>query len=686
MRLRRAFVAVVLGLLVVACGSENQVQPPLDGSLSSRSPGAAPAAPEIDAIPAPAATGSAQPEDAPPVDTAALLGSDQTLTVPVDPVEAAAYLAVQVRSPAAARAAVRELLLRSGIGIFRSDTGALAAVPVDPSLVDAYAYEFEVPVLADAVARGASTSLTPVLDLLVAMEWVPADTTATQIEGLLEAWLDASAANPAGPASFAGLAVRELMKASAAAQAEAGGAPGPVESGPVRLDPLALQLFIASLVSEPGHIAGQTSAAPTAILASALLSPPGGPPVPSDEYVCNEPSKSYDSGLLDKVYKETAGKVLKTIFGDTWGSRAGKVATYGKILSTVQARAALLSGLAITVTSDAKGKPHYRHSMGDTGGASVWHFTATAGFNTPIAGRMINCGALAGLRIPENKGIEGLRLQWTISSNIECTELSQNCDSLGRIPSGGGGDYTNFDGQSKLQVETIVEPGCPSRQNGNTTDKARCNRGTVTNGTAWATVTPDLTTTPPLKLVDLLFKPTSLVEDTGKALVKVLIDVATDIASTAKEAKGTQAVTFHEVRDYRVTHNLGDVAVTGTKCDGYVGPWTLKLSGHPDPSTTITGSIDFALDDDARGKATFHMQIVTKVKAGGRTIIAEVALKGTADVELVNPDDASSLQLTNIKTRGNAAGTDGNLLLKMAFGGNDRGTGIPVEHGTYCKR
>ena len=61
---------------------------------------------------------------------------------------------------------------------------------------------------------------------------------------------------------------------------------------------------------------------------------------------------------------------------------------------------------------------------------------------------------------------------------------------------------------------------------------------------------------------------------------------------------------------------------------------------------------------------------------------AEVKFDGTADVELLNPDDASTL----LRTHGNAAGTDGNIMIKMAFGGEDGGAaGWPVEHGTYCK-
>ena len=686
MRLHRAVVVVVIGALTMSCAIQDPSRPPAPGHPTFlTTDAAAPTAPAAPATPLPAATGSGQPWDPSPIDSAALLGSAETLSIPGDPPGAAAYLAAQVRQPATARAAVREVLMRSGIGIFRTDTGALAAVPADPSLVDAYLYEFQVPVLADAVARGASTSLAPVLDLLVALEWVPAETTAAQVEDLLTAWLDASAANPEGSASFAGLAVRELMKAGTASQAASGTTAEAIAGSPVRLDPLALELFLASVVSDPGHFGGQASAAPSAVLASVRISPPDAAPAPAEDYACNEPAKSYDSGLLDKTFKEAAKKIGGYIFGSSWTKAGSRVHDYGKILSTVQARAALLSGLSIGVTSDAGGTPHYRHTTGDGGGSSIWQFTATAGFNTPIAGRIINCGPLAGLRIPDNKGIEGLRLQWAISSNIECTERSQNCDSLGRIASGGGGDSTNFDGQSKLQVETIVEPGCPSQQNGFQTDKSRCKKGKTVNGTAWATVTPDLTTQPPLKLADLLFKPTSLPEDVAKALVKVLVDVATDIASAAKEAKGTQAVAYHEIQDYRVTSSSGEMKVNGTKCGGYVGPWTLKVSGNPDPSTKISGSINFTLDEDARGKATFDVRIVTTIKASGQTIRAELKLDGTADVELVNPDDAGSLQLTNVKTHGNAAGTDGNIMLKKAFSGDDGDAGIPVEHGTYCK-
>lgn len=686
MRLHRVIVAIVAGLLVTACGAE--ALPAIEGSLRLGSPAASaiPALPGTKATPAapgtpsPDATGSIPPWDPSPIDASALLGSDETLAIPGEPVAAAAYLASQVRSPVSARAAVREILLRSGIGIFRTDTGALAAMPADPSLLDAYVYEFEVPVLADSVGQGSTVSLQPVVDLLVALEWVPVGTTVAPVEDLLRAWLDASAANPGGPASFAGLAVRELMAAGAKAQAGAGITAGDA----VRLDPLAFELFLASLVSDPGHFTGQASGVPSAILASARSSPLGDAAGQAQEYVCDEPASEYDSGLLDKALKEAAKTIGGSVFGEPWATGAGRAVDYGKILSTVQARAALLAGLTIGVASDASGTPHYRHSTGSGAGASVWQFTATAGFKTSIAGRIVNCGPLAGLRIPENEGIEGLRLQWAISANIQCTERSGNCDSLGRIPSGGGGDTTNPDGQSKLQVETIIEPGCPSPENGNQTDKSRCQKGEVVNGVAWATVTPDLTRQPPLKLADLLFKPSSLPEHVAKALAKVLIDVATDMATAARPAKGTQSVTYHEVRDYKVNSTNGGLTMTGTKCGGYVGPWTVKLAGPATPSTTISGSIDFTLDEDARGKATFTLKLLTKVKVGGQTIKAEVKLDGTADVELVDPDDASSLRFSNVKTHGKGSGTDGNLLLKRAFGADGGGGGVPVERGQYC--
>ena len=38
-----------------------------------------------------------------------------------------------------------------------------------------------------------------------------------------------------------------------------------------------------------------------------------------------------------------------------------------------------------------------------------------------------------------------------------------------------------------------------------------------------------------------------------------------------------------------------------------------------------------------------------------------------------------------MKTKGNAVGTDGNIMIKKAFGGDGGGAGLPVEHGTYCK-
>jgi hypothetical protein len=657
MRFRHAVACILVGVIATGCADAIPSGPP--------SPAQATFAAPTGAAPSPAARDDGSGDI--PIDTVALLGSDDSLVIPPEPGPAAAYLAPATRDPASARAAVREILLRSGIGIFRSDTGALAAVPATPSLLDAYVYDFEVPLLADAIARGSSTTADPVLDLLSGIGWIPPSATREQVEDLIRSWMAGSIADPSAPLSFAGLAVQALLTQTAET----------ATGGPQRLDPLALQLVMASLASGRGVFAGEAAHPPRAVLAT-VRGGRSGPSGVNGIVECNEPARQYDSGLWDKFTKELGKTFLGKTFGPgaaTWGTRT---ADYGKMLSTVQARAALLSGLSITITSDAQGTPHYRHSTGDGGGSNAWLFTATARFNTGLGGRIVNCGGLAGLRIPQDGGIEGLRLQWAISDNVECTERSGNCDRLGRIPSGGGGATTDADGTSKLQVETIIEPGCPS-------DTARCRKGELARTTAWATVTPDLTTQPPIKLADLLFKPSSLQEHTAKALAKVLIDIATDIAASAQPAKGTQAVALHRLTDYKV--QLTDrITLAGVKCGGHQGPWSLSFTGAPGSSTKATGTMDFTLDEDGRGTASLHLALSTTVTVGGEVIKAKVDVDGTGDVELVDPGGASALRLSNVQSRasGGASGSGG--WGKLFATGSDHSTSIPVQRGSFCGR
>ena len=395
MRVQGAAVCLMTVMLLGGCSPQPPRPPTANLTLGTPAP-ATTAGPE--------ATGAAEPEDPAPIDTGALLGAGEQLTVPADPAGAAAYLAARVRDPATARTATREILLRSGIGIFGAETGALAAVPADPAFVDASIYEFQVPLLADGVAGGASVTLQPALDLLQALGWVSDAGTLVQLEDAVRAWLDASAADPAAPLAFGGLAVRELMRAA-----------GTDPAGPVRLDPLAFQVFLASLVSDLGHFGGMASApgsAPQAAVLTAMRSAPAAGEAGAaagDE--CDEPAKAYDSGLYDKLYKTIVQKSASILFGPAWTKAGSRVYDYGKILSTVQALGSPGRRTKLTVTSEAGGTPHYRHSTGDGGGSNVWYFTAKVEFNTSLAGRIVNCGALAGLRIPANGGIEGLRLQ-----------------------------------------------------------------------------------------------------------------------------------------------------------------------------------------------------------------------------------------------------------------------------------
>lgn len=289
--------------------------------------------------------------------------------------------------------------------------------------------------------------------------------------------------------------------------------------------------------------------------------------------------------------------------------------------------------------------------------------------------------------------MKNLRLQWELAGGLtQCLERigASNCDKLKRISSGGGGDFTNIDGESELKVETQIEPGCPNGAAGSH-DKARCKKGPIREGKALASVTVDLTRDPPLKLADLIYyRLTSpdigkgLTEMVVKALAKILVDIGTDAVTNARAARSTVTVYYHQLADYRLDESYNGVVFSATKCAGPEGEWTVKVSGNLGASVpaTASGEFRFTLDEDLTGRWAGSMKIVVTYKGFVSSSTAAV----TARVRLVEDGPTSAhLVVTDARVTGEAAYTGGGISLRRMLGGDGGSASIPLKLGSYCK-
>lgn len=454
------------------------------------------------------------------------LVNNQAVNVPSGHREAAAALVTQALDSGTSVASVREILTRAGVRIVNGD-GVTLNRPATPSKT-VVVYDFQVPMLAENLRAGSTVGLTRVADL--AQELYGVELPEAILEEAIRSWMNSAPTEAENPEAFDAALLQELANIL------------PKDQAAGRIHLLSFLLLSADMYGPKGTFRSSTKAA---FLGDSL-----GPSVAQAATPC--PEEKYDpwDGTSFKTGKTLADWIVD-LFGDKWsqgrdawkaGGKANKALDTVDILDSTLARTALVAGLKVEVTNDAAGKElHLRHSSGGPDMHPV-HFTATVRFETPWPGATVQCGPLKGYTIPDNSAVSGVWVEWGLLGGHLETLDRQSSGQLKR--GGGGGGATDADGKAEFRAETVPEKFCPNDR-GEKVDKSKCGKGKLTRASSGAEAQLDLTRTPPVKFKDLLMGPNPTWA-AGKAVFKVLTDVATDIATSARSARSEVSVAWHQ--------------------------------------------------------------------------------------------------------------------------------------------
>lgn len=456
------------------------------------------------------------------------LDENTRVDVPSSHREAAISLVAQALDPATSIAAVREILTRAGIRIINSN-GQFLNTPAIPSKIGVTIYDFQVPILAENIREGKTVGLGRVADLSQALFDV--ELPEPVLAEVVASWIKSAPYEQENPEAFDAALLQELSYVLPADLAE----------GQIHL--LSFLVLSADIYGSKGTY--RSPSTPTSFFKTTLE-------VKTAYATTTCPPDSYDpwDGVNFKSGKTIVDWIVD-LFGDNWslgkdvwksGGKAYKATEIVEMLNSTLARAALVAGLKIEMSNNAASKElHLRHSSGGSDMNPVT-FTTTVRFETPWPGATVQCGPMKGYSIPDNSTVSGVWVEWSLIGNYLETLDKQSSEKLSR--GGGGGSYTDSNGKVELRAETVAEPKCPNDQ-GRPVDKLKCGKGTVKRASTGAEARLDLTKTPPLKFKDLIMGPDPVFA-TGKALSKVLTDIATDIATSARPARSTVNVAWHE--------------------------------------------------------------------------------------------------------------------------------------------
>ncbi|HET7483398.1 MAG TPA: hypothetical protein VFK89_11115 [Actinomycetota bacterium] len=583
------------------------------------------------------------------------------VTAPGNDAVAAKSLAAQAEDPDVGPAAVMEILSRAGIAVLSSSDGAILNRPAEPTFIDLYVYDFQVPMLAQSLADHETMPFEDFANLVSLMK---VGVTESKLLSSLHEWMKSGTAKPYGKLSFHVLETRELGKLHEPAA-------DPATSSDPDIDYLQMVLMAASLMSRTGKLSSIETASAFA----------GDTRVAQTK--CREPSgdDGYDSGLFDETKKRLwnqAANVAAGEHGEKAGEAAGAAQDVYEILTSGIAVGLLLAGLHIKVENDTGGKPvHYRHNRAPAAN-NMAKFTATVSFYSPLPGVSVECGILRGLKLPANNGPRaGFKVQWDLPGTSHVETAPGSSGKLKR--GGGGGEITKDDGQSIFEVQTLEESACKK-------DLGTCGKGQVVKGRQYVKAEVDLTTDPPIKLADLIFEGDleSSTSNLIKAAYNVLLDVIKEIG--APSATDSVAVEFHG-GDYKIEYAKNGMRFTGKKCDGPAGHWDIDVSGQLGASgslpLSLDGHIDIEIDDaDLGGPATGHIELQT---VGGSFFFGALNFDFTGDAQFEFHGDFAKMRVTNVKATGRATGSAGGTSISKALAGEGGGgLPLPVQVGTFC--
>ncbi len=472
-------------------------------------------------------TSVASGESGPSRTSADFLAKNQVIKLPLGHREAAAALVAQALDSGTSVAAMREILTRAGVRIVNGD-GVTLNTPATPSKTGIAIYDFQVPMLAENLREGSTVGLARITDL--ARELYGVELPEAILEQAMRSWMSSAPTEPENPEAFDAALLQELANVL------------PADRAAGRIHLLSFLVLGADIYGSKGTF--QRSPTKTSALGEAL-----GLRIAHAATPC--PEETYDAwdGASSKTGKTLADWIFD-IFGDKWdqgkkawdvGKKANKAVDVVDILDSTLARAALVAGLKLEVANDAAGKElHLRHSSGGSDMQPV-KFTATVRFETPWPGATVQCGPLKGYTIPNNSAVSGIWVEWGLLDDHLETLDRKSSGQLKR--GGGGGGATDSEGKAEFRAETVPEKFCPNDR-GEKVDMAKCGKGKLKRASSGAEAQLDLTRTPPIKFKDLLMGPNPTWA-AGKALFKIVTDVATDIATSARSASSTVRVAWH---------------------------------------------------------------------------------------------------------------------------------------------
>jgi hypothetical protein len=464
----------------------------------------------------------------PLITRADFLAKSKVIDVPLGHREAAAALVAQALNPGTSVAAVREILTRAGIRVINSE-GLPLNTPAAPSKIGVTVYDFQVPVLAESLRMGSTVGLSRVAQL--AQELLGVELPGSVLAEVVQSWIKSAPGEPENPEAFDAALLQELDNVL------------PAERSDGQIHLLSFLVLSADIYGSKGTY--RHSSSTTSFLGNALGLSTAHAATPC-------PEEKYDPW---DVTSFKAGKTIADwifeIFDDKWsqgqeawkaGGKANKALDVADILDSTLARAALVAGLKVEVSNDAAGKElHLRHSSGGSDMHQV-EFTAKLRFETPWPGATVQCGPLKGYTIPDNAAVSGVWVEWSLLGSHLETLNRQSSEQLKR--GGGGGGATDGYGKADFRVETVPEKFCPNDR-GWPVDVAKCGKGKLKRALSGAEAQLDLTRTPPIKFKDLLMGPNPTWA-AGKAVFKILTDVVTDIATSARSARSTVSVAWHD--------------------------------------------------------------------------------------------------------------------------------------------
>jgi hypothetical protein len=534
--------------------------------------------------------------------------------LPSDPVQAATDLVQTIfgSDRAAAVAATGEVLRRAGMPLV-SALGPIVAMPDHAVIVNVPVEVELLPMLTDSV-RGGIFYTPDQVGLMLRLAGASTSTlTGAQVVGILDQW----GKGPSDPAEsvVAGATARALaahrhqllipsMAVDTRTEQLAKTDPGSLDptlrselSSPARLlglDVLQTLLLAAHAVSRlQTDGAGLRGSNPAAAADS---------PCPDMNTAAGKVASGVAKGGLQAGVAEAAGKVSGAA-GKVGAQQANEAINDGEqVIESVL----LLAGAHIDVAAD-KDATHFRHQSGDT--SRDVHLTATASFHSPLGGTDLNCWAFAGISVPPDGPLTGIKITWKITGSPDVLDVVGS--DANKVQDG---QTTGPDGTSTLETYPMTEKDPP--KDGEDQPEQTVPQVVI------ASLSKDSFPFSPADLLKLTNGPYAAA---AQELIQVMQGVAQKVGLPS--ASTTIDVTYHGANPYVAKGESSlDVILASVhlqadlySCKGPEGPWkgTATLSGQladiykivgQTTSGTLSGTVNFSLNPQSASPQTFDVQ------------------------------------------------------------------------------